>query len=313
MKPSVGSIAVISILGLGISNSTMADSLVTVHVEVQNAPSADTLRTPVAGDYHFLVSGDQVRGSTPSGQVCLFDFGKKLVSVLDSGSKSFYQMKLDDYLELGDKLPSSLASRYMERSAISFRATSGQDSRTINGVPGTPYSIDLQATLERQAPQHSGRGGRRGGFPGGFFSSGQYPNLDQSLSSGQYPGSPSRQGDYLATSTGVKVGGELWMGNAGLPEPQGEELSVAELSLIMPNGPTLKALTDRIHRAKLAVLGADFSISVLDENGQGPGKPPSVSAKIVSIEHGTVDPDSFTIPASFSKIGLPACVLGTSK
>jgi hypothetical protein len=289
-----------------IPSLSLADTIVTLHVETKNRLAGDSTRFLAEGDYHFVVSPDWVVVAEPTGSVIVFDFNKKVVSSLDRSRHTYYELRLDDWLDFGDQLPPSLSNRYLERGFLSFKPDTKQEPVTINGKPANPFRFDIEASIERQAPEHSGGIRRRGGLVDAGSPESTLAQL------GQDPLGPLAGNKYLLTSAGEKIGGHLWMGNPILSDVESEQLSIAEASILMSAGPQLKALCGRIRRSKLALLGADFTISILDQDGLEPAKPVNVSARVVSIDTSTGFSLSNPITSDYSKVAPPPFPLGTS-
>ena len=289
-----------------------ADSTVVLHVDVQNPPLDPSIRVPDPGDYTLSVSQKRAQIVLPSGAILILDFDKKVVSNLDPKQKTFYQVKLDDYLSAGDKVSPSVGSRYSSKTTLEFEPTVGQDPKTILGLAAAPYNLDAEALLSAQSRGSGGRGGGRRGL-GGILGGGGIFGGGRASSGGQDSGFPSGQsssGSHL-TSKGCKIGGELWFANSAVGDCDRAELSVAETCALMRFCPGIKSLADKIRKANITLLAANYSVSLYDSSGLPPLKPPSVNIETKSTGHASFENSLFTIPSYYLKIEAPTSPLGT--
>ena len=70
--------------------------------------------------------------------------------------------------------------------------------------------------------------------------------------------------------------------------------------------PDLQGLADRVHKTNLLLLGGDYSISDLDNQGAVIGSAPVVSFKTTALSGGALDSSSMVIPSDYSKISNPS-------
>jgi hypothetical protein len=285
----------------------LADSQVVLDLSLIYPPTTATLRVPAPGAYTLSVATNLARVACPDGTILIIDFAKKTVSTLDPSAKTVYRLGLNDYLSFGERLPGAMESRYAAQTRVTFEPAVGQDVRSIMNQAATPYNLNLQATVARNlltTPTRPGEGGVRGGgsSPGGGDQSGTYPGD---------PSSSANAGTVLQ-SQGCQFAGELWMSDFTPGDCDRAQLAIAETCAVMRGAPGLRALTDRIKRSKLTMLAADFSVSVLDDEGQPPTKPPVVSIETRTIDPGRFDLSIFAIPVGYKKIAAPAPPLGSA-
>jgi hypothetical protein len=276
----------------------------------------ESLRVPVAGDYKVSLKDDKAQVLAPNGTIWIFDFEKKQVSTLDAYRVGYFPLHLNDFLDFGDRLPDGFANRFEANSNLSFSSVSGQEGRLILGLPTTPYNLDMESIITREPEPHGGLG-NGGGLRRRFEYAGNSQSTDKAMSLAldqfaTFQGSPGRN-SATPESAGVKIGGEVWMGTASIPEDEVQQLNIAAVGTLFRGSPALRSLTDRMKKTKLTFLGADYSISILDQNGQLPAKSPVVSIKIVSIESSPVDVSAFYISSRYGKITPPSFVLGTNR
>jgi hypothetical protein len=292
----------------------LADSKVLIHVDVQNPPTDSSLRIPDPGDYTFAVSQKKAQVTLPSGAILIVDFDKKVVSSLDPKQRTFSQVKIDDYLALGEKVSPMVGSRYTAKTTVAFDSTVGQDSKSVMGLGAAPYSLEIQATVAQSRSSGArGGGGRRGlgGLlgGGGIFGGGGSGGGGRSSSDDGYSGSSS--GGSRLASLGSKVNGELWLANSTVGDCDRSELSTAEACALLRYTPGLKALTDKIRKSNLTLLAATYTVSIFDNTGQPPSKLPAVTVETKSTTPAALDPALFTIPSDYIKVDPPASPLGT--
>jgi len=290
--------------------ASLADSLIVLHVDVQNPPMFPSVRVPAPGDYMISMTLNKAQIVAPNGGITLIDFDRKAVSTLDPKQKTFTQVKLDDFLGLGDKISSSISGHYSAKTTVAFEPTVGQDSRPIAGHPALPYNLDLEGLV---SVQRQSRGGGRGGRGlgsilggGGIFGGGG------SSAGGHSDGFPGSSSGSSLSSAGCKIGGELWLANSSVGDCDRTQLSIVESCTLLRFAPGLKTLSDKIKKTNLTLMGASFTVSVFDRDGTPPTKAPVVTVETKSTYPAHFDQAVFSIPSYYIKVDAPTSPLGTS-
>lgn len=271
-----------------------ADCVALLHVDLKNPPATPTLRCPAPGDYTFRATAHKVRADLPDGTALIFDFDKRIVSSLDSKQKTFCQMKLGDFLGLGERVSPGIARNYGPTTRTTLEPLVGQDDGQILGHSASPYNLYLGAHIEpvigpdEDKPKKPKRGGA-------------------DTNSGAAPEIPA----YVRpTSYGVEVAGALWLSNFQPGDVDRGELAVAECATVLRDSPGLRAFTDRLRKENLTILGGDVSVSILDPDGNAPSSPPMVSLQAKSFASTPTVPSDFAIPSDYKKVPPPDISLG---
>lgn len=316
----MGSAALAARADLVIVSQVTVSGAANPELRAGRAPDTAVSDTPAPGANPTVYTlktyykGKLARYEMPDGTATIYDGAKGRVYTLDPQQKTYRVVAMKDALSLPAPILAQMPIK--TNFDIQLTLTKTDATKTLAGKDAERYEIigaakpHFEAPAARQGGFGSGRrggGGRRRGGGGGFLGGGfpvapERSGFPVAQERGGYPNGGDRQGGRGGGNAAralptLQLEGEYWLTRSDFLTADGKNTTLALIQPTVPSSPFLKAVADRLNKAKLIPLGSNLTLKTTM-----PGRdvtPVTIVTEVQSVTDAPAEASLFVVPAEY--------------